>query len=276
VYRRVDAEAVRIMNDMGEQGLGLRRGGREFTAGDMWDVRNKSSWGTAGMDRDWALNEKYVTRLRERLSKVPAGSDEAQAIAKELMEARRASRITAKGKRISLAEWNDRAQKAYNKAYRKVTAGHDAEEAFQGLTHSQNAEAYADLNVLENDPLRTPFQREWAAQTASVTAYKAYHNRKLAGGGQLSQANAIQETFRGLEKDMRTKLMPLVRGSQRVPFHQQRRLRLMQRLCRRAGDGTIPPGLATRMLQRQFGVTLEEAVGEVTANLESAILLRGR
>jgi hypothetical protein len=85
VYRKVDAQAIEIMNTQ----MKLRRGGRQFTVDDMFDIRNKSSWGTAGMDRDWALNEKYVTRLKNELAAATPGSDKAEEIARELMEAQR-------------------------------------------------------------------------------------------------------------------------------------------------------------------------------------------
>ncbi|MBN1814239.1 MAG: hypothetical protein JXA14_20540 [Anaerolineae bacterium] len=273
VYREVDAQAIGIMN----QQMKLRRGGRQFTVDDMFDIRNKSSWGTAGMDRDWALNEKYINRLKNQFAAAAPGSDEAQAIARELMAARRRSAITMNDKRISLAKWNEQAEEAYRQAYKNVTKGQNADEAFQGLTQSQNPEAYADLGVLENNPVQTPFRRQWSAQTASVTAYKAYRNQQLVQRGLLSQGDAIQETFRGLEKDMRTKLRPLLEsGSQQVPFPRQQRLEQMERFFKRVGDGQIAPGQATQILQQHFGVTLDQAVEEITSNLETAVVVCGR
>jgi hypothetical protein len=145
------------------------------------------------------------------------------------------------------------------------------------LTQLQNAEAYADLNVLENNPVQTPFRQEWSAQTASVTAHKAHRNQELVADGFLSQGDAIQETFRGLEKDMRTKLMPLLEsGSQQVPLPRQQRLEQMQRFFKEVGAGEIPPGRATQILQQNFGVTLDQAVEEITSNLEVAVLACGR
>lgn len=89
IYGDVDPAVIARLNEMG-----VRRGGREFRGHDMYDIRNASSAGTVGADRDIALNEARQRDLESRLASVEPGSPEANRLQSELQQVRASNQIT--------------------------------------------------------------------------------------------------------------------------------------------------------------------------------------
>jgi len=190
----------------------------------------------------------------------------AHAVAK-LREAQRASQLGEGGQRLSLANFNQRAQKIYNAQYAQVTGG-NAEKAFQTFTTSGHVEAYKDISVLQNNPMAAPFSGQWAEQTGSVSAVKVYENFKL-----LSEGEAIQESARGLAKDISTKLAPLLKANPNVNPAQITYWQGMQRLLGEAGKGNVTPGQLLEMLNMdQSGIV--RMAERVSAGIQSAVQYR--
>lgn len=296
IYGEVDPRFVDMMNE-----LGVTRGGRPFNGDDMWDVRNQSSKGL-GMDRDFALNEKEIARLREALAGAEPGSEQARQLQEELLAAKRnaaleidaskyadfleqqranagsdaeRAQIEAQIERvnaqraagatsipISPSTWNDIAQDAYGRAYGEVT-GADARRAMQGITQQFNAEAYRDLNAIRNDPRNAPMDRSNAEQTASVSPYKTLHNAEAVHRGDLTAGEAIMENARGYSKDMSTKLLPTLANDPNVDPDKLGRLQAIQETMARIGSGEILPG--------QADGALKVATGDPTMTMERAM-----
>jgi hypothetical protein len=306
IYGDVDPAFVDKMNE-----LGVTRGGKPFTADDMWDVRNKSSKGL-GMDRDFALNEKEIVRIREELANAEPGSERAHVLQNELLnakanaqlemdagkyaeflEAQKAGRTRAEIERIdkqiekvnaaraagaekvpiSPSTWNNVAQDAYGKAYGEVT-GADAHKAMQGVTQVLNPEAFGDPNAIRNDVRNSPMDKARAEQTASVSPYKTFHNDEMARQGDLTAGEATMENARGYAKDMDTKLLPLLQSDPNVDPAKLGRLQAIQETMAAVGRGDILPGQADGALKVATGdpnMTMDRAMQQVDANLEAGI-----
>jgi len=227
------------------------------------------------MDRDVGLNEMLVTKWEGVVNQAEQGTDwHTHAVAK-LREAQRASQLGVGGQRMSLAKFNDRAQEIYNAQYARVTGGDikSAEKAFQQVTTSGNVEAYKDLNVLQNNPAATPFSGRWAEQTGSVSSVKVYENFKLANQGIISQGSAVQESARGLAKDISTKLLPLLKNNPSTSVQQLSYWQGMQKLLGESGKGNVTPGQLMQILGiDQTGMV---RLGEqVSAGIQSAVQYR--
>jgi hypothetical protein len=286
IYGEVDPRFVDIMNE-----LGVTRGGQPFTGDDMWDVRNQSSKGL-GMDRDFALNEKEISRLRDELAKVEPGSERAYELQQELLDAKARASLSIDAEKfteflgrqlegaktdaeraaiqrqieridaqratgatsipISPSTWNVIAQDAYGRAYGEIT-GTDATRAMQGITQQFNAEAYGDLNAIRNDPRNSPMDRAYAEQTASVSPHKTHHNAEAVHRGDLTAGQAIMENARGYSKDMITKLLPLLEGDPNVDPDKLGRLQAIQETMARIGSGQVLPGQADGELKLATG-----------------------
>ena len=295
VYGEVDPLFVDKMNEMG-----ITRGGEPFTGQDMWDVRNQSSKGL-GMDRDFALNEKEIVRIREELAKAEPGSERAHVLQQELFDAKnkgtlamdankyadylegqKAGKTPEEIKRIdaelarvdkqiaagatsipiSNATWNGLAQDAYGRAYGEVT-GADAHKAMQGVTTVFNPEAYDDPNAIRNDVRNSPMDRARAEQTASVSPYKTFHNDEMARHGDLTPGEATMENARGYAKDMDTKLLPLLQSDPNVDPAKLGRLQAIQETMAAIGRGEILPG--------QADGALKVATGDPNITMDSAM-----
>ena len=188
----------------------------------------------------------------------------------QLPHALRASQLGAGGQRLSLANFNERAQKIYDAQYAQVTSGdiHSARRAFQTFTTSGHVEAYKDISVLQNNPMAAPFSGQWAEQTGSVSAVKVYENFKL-----LSEGEAIQESARGLAKDISTKLAPLLKANPNVNPAQITYWQWMQRLLGEAGKGNVTPGQLLQTLNTdQTGII--RMAERVSAGIQGAIQSR--
>lgn len=261
-YRRIDRAFVDDMN-----AAGLQRGGRPFHEGDVKDVRNATS-SDVGMDRDLALNQRYENKLKDLLAKATPGSAEAQDLQRRLAQTQQATRITLNGKPISNADWNEKAQELYNKAFNRMT-GQDATKSLQTVTHSGHAEAYGDAHALVNNPSTAPLRAEHAAQTGSVTTYKG-----LTQHHGLEPHNALQEIARGTEKDIRTKLQPLLNG-QPVPPEKIAAIERERQFLESYGKhGKYFPSDAQRIAQERFGTTIEGLNERAGARIEFAIKFR--
>ena len=89
IYKTVDQGLLDRFKEMG-----LRRGGRDFTADDMMEFRNAASKGSVGMDRDYGLVENKYRELLDKLNRATPGSPEAQDLAKQLAEVRAQTTMT--------------------------------------------------------------------------------------------------------------------------------------------------------------------------------------
>jgi hypothetical protein len=267
IYRVVDRQVVKELN-----AAGFTRGGQPLTRADLVNFRNASSYGTVGMDRDVGLNEMLVKQWEGVVNQATPGTAwHAHAIAK-LREAQQASRLAEGGQSISLSNFNDRFQKIYEGAYRSVTGG-DPKLAFQTATTSGNVEAYKDLNVLQNNPLETPFSSQWAGQTGSVSAVKVHENFKMVSEGILSKGNAIQESARGLSKDIATKLVPLLKTNPGASSAQIQYWQSIQHVLGEAGKGNVTPGQLLQVLGTDESGIVRMAE-QVSAGIQSAAQFR--
>ncbi|MEE9513579.1 MAG: hypothetical protein V3V46_05835 [Anaerolineales bacterium] len=270
IYRVVDYRVARQLSNEG-----LTRGGQAFSRNDLMNFRNASSYGTVGMDRDVGLNQMLEQKWQGVVNQATPGTDwHAHAVAK-LRDAQRASRLAVGGQRISLANFNERAQAAYNAQYARVTGGdiHSADRSLQMVTTSQHPEAYADPRVLQNNPVAAPFSRRWAEQTGSVSAVKVYENFNMVKEGILSKGNAIQESARGLAKDISTKLIPLLKNNPSTSAQQFAYWQGMQRLLGEAGRGNVTPGQLLQVLGTDESGIVRLAE-QASAALQSAIQSR--
>ena len=267
IYRVVD---YRVAKQLSSEGF--TRGGQAFSRNDLMNFRNASSYGTVGMDRDVGLNQMLVQKWEGVVNQATPGTEwHAHAVAK-LQEAQRASQLGVGGQRISLVNFNERAQEIYNAQYASVTGG-NAARASQMVTTSGNVEAYRDMNVLQNNPMATPFSGRWAEQTGSVSAVKVYENFKLANDGIISHGSAVQESARGLAKDISTKLIPLLKNNPSTNVTQISYWQGMQKLLGEAGKGNSTPGQLMQILGiDQTGMV---RLGEqVSAGIQSAVQYR--
>ncbi|MCK5319733.1 MAG: hypothetical protein KAJ55_17610, partial [Anaerolineales bacterium] len=270
IYRVVDHRVAKALNSEG-----ITRGERAFSRNDLMNFRNASSYGTVGMDRDVGLNQMLEQKWQGVVNQATPGTDwHAHAVAK-LRDAQRASRLAVGGQRISLANFNERAQAAYNVQYARVTGGdiHSADRSLQMVTTSQHPEAYADPRVLQNNPLAAPFSRRWAEQTGSVSAVKVYENFNMVKEGILSKGNAIQESARGLAKDITTKLIPLLKNNPSTNPAQISYWMGRQRLLGEAGRGNVTPGQLLQVLGTDESGIVRMAE-QASAALQSAIRSR--
>jgi hypothetical protein len=267
IYRVVD---YRVAKELSK--AGFTRGGRGISRTDFTNFRNASSYGSVGMDRDVGLNEMLVKRWEGVVNQATPGTDwHAHAVAK-LREAQRASQLAEGGKRISLANFSDRAQKVYDKVFQRVTGGDikSAKRALQVVTSSQHPEAYIDHNVLQNNPAATPFNPIWREQTGSVSALKVHENFNMVREGLLSNGNAIQESARGLAKDISTKLIPLLKSNPTTNVSQISYWQGMQGLLGEAGKGNITPGQLLQTLGTDESGLIRLAE-QTSAGIRSAI-----
>lgn len=233
-YNQVDRHFVNRLNQQG-----VRIGGRPVSLDDFAEIRNQSSMGTPGMDRDLASLQ---------------GS----------------SQITVNGQNINNAQANQLFQQTYNQSYAGVT-GTSADDALQTVTWDQHVEAFADRNVLQNDPLSYPFQAGHAAQTASVNVHKANHLLNMVKEGRISEANAIQEICRGTSKEIHSKIGLLASGSSKVPPDKLHELLEIRNYLGQVGRGQIPPGTAAAEIQQKFGTDLQGLVERVGGVFEMLI-----
>jgi hypothetical protein len=270
IYRVVD---YRVAKELSKEGF--TRGGQAFSRSDLMNFRNASSYGSVGMDRDVGLNELLVKKWEGVVNQATPGTDwHAHAVSK-LRQAQQASQLAQGGKRISQADFTHQAQKVYDKVYARVTGGDEkcAERAFQVVTSSKHPEAYIDHKVLQNNPAAVPFTGKWAEQTGSVSALKVHDNFNMVEDGLLSNGNAIQESARGLAKDISTKLIPLLKTSPTPNVSQISYWQGMQRLLGEAGKGNITPGQLLQTLGTDESGIIRLAE-QTSAGIRSAIQSR--
>jgi len=109
--------------------------------------------------------------------------------------------------RVTAHSLNVDAQKAWNEAYR-ATTGYSASRSFETFTSSAHVEAYRDLAWLGDDIIRHAKVHEiraaWSGQAADITAIKA---REMLHHPHLSRLQGMAEASRGMEKDIRGKLL---------------------------------------------------------------------
>jgi hypothetical protein len=94
---------------------------------------------------------------------------------------------------------------------------------------------------------------------------KVYENFKL-----LSEGSAIQESARGLAKDIATKLIPLLKTNPNVNPAQITYWQGMQRLLGQAGQGNVTPGQLLQTLNTDKSGIIRMAE-RVSAGIQGAI-----
>lgn len=183
VHRETESGFRRLMSERGYEGT------QDWA---MAEFRNASSAGTVGMDYDIGLLRRFVD----------GGAREGRA----LLEIP----FTKGGLRVSPGQLQAEASRAWEAAYR-ATTGRSARRSFETLTTSTHPEAYGDLAWLGNEQLRHvnigELRAAQAGQAGDVTLFKgmeALHNPDLG-----AVAGTI-EASRGMAKDIRTKLLPLI------------------------------------------------------------------
>jgi hypothetical protein len=256
IYRIVDN---RVAKQLAKQGFA--RGGRAFTRHELIDFRNASSYGTVGMDRDVGLNQMLEHKWEQVVRQATPGTEwHTHAMAK-LRAAQKASQLTQHGRHVSYATLQNEMEPLYKDIYHKVTGG-NADAAFQTPTGPLHPEAYIDHGVLKYNPVVTPFSKQWAWQTAQVTPLKVHHNFQLVAKGILSRGNAVQESARGLAKDISTKFLPILKAKPGVNPAQISHLQGMHQLLDQAGKGNMRPGELLQTLGGESGlIRLAEQTG---------------
>jgi hypothetical protein len=236
IYQVVDHRVAKALTK-----AGFTRGGRAISRSDFTNFRNAKSFGTVGMDRDVGLNrmleEKWAKVLRDAKPGT-AWYEHAQA---KYQAAQKASRLAQNGGRVSYSTFQHESQKLYDKIYQQVT-GASSKGSFQLATGPKHPEAYADPHALINNPVEAPLSRMWAHQTGSVSALKVHENFQLVKDGVLSKGNAIQESARGLAKDISGKLIPLLKSKPGLDPGSVNYWQGVHQLLKQAGDGNIRPG----------------------------------
>ncbi len=264
VLNKAQEDTVAALNAQG-----FTRGGRKLTTGDLIDLRNAKSMGTVGMDRDLALNQMAYRRTLAELENAAPNSQRAQDLLEELKQFKGTSQLELNGVPVSAPKANDAFQQAYNKAYKAATGGQDAGKALQAVTQSKHPEAYQDLPVLKNDALGYPPDPKWAAQTGSVTTFKSYMNPH-----ELSAGSALQETARGVAKDISTKLEPLMhyKGADPAAYQRVMDMKVFLGDC---GKGIYTPTQMELLSQQKFGTSINGLAQQVDSNLTAIIKQTG-
>lgn len=253
----------------------VRRGGAPMSGDDFFDVRNVKSGSSPGMDRDWALVQEPYRQARDnfirQLRDTAPGSKEAERLHAALTELRNRSQITINGRPVSDAEAAEFFQQQLNTSFEKVT-GESAEDAMQLVTHRQHPEEYADMPAaLANDSTKTPFNRSWATQTASVNPHKTHTFVNSVRDGTFNDYDGIQEIARGTSKEIGQKIRQLMEVNANVPSEKLTRLVDMHELLDKIGKQGIDPGKGLLEFQDRFGVTLTGAAEETGSIFEQLI-----
>jgi hypothetical protein len=179
------------------------------------------------------------------------------------------------GDHVTPTNVRNSAQQAYNQEYQQATRtaqtpdGFDARKALQGVTDSTHPEAYADLNVLKNDPANVKLSSASAEQTGSVTSFKGYEAAKEAEQT-VGKVNVFQETARGTAKDIDSKLIPLLNTNGATPESMQR-IQDVRDFLSDVGKGKYMPSEAEAICQTQFKTNIQGLTDQVSSNISASI-----
>ncbi|MFE5587362.1 hypothetical protein [Kitasatospora sp. NPDC056531] len=261
VLTKAHEDTVALLNAQG-----YKRGGQPLTIDDLTDLRNAKSVGTVGMDRDLALQQMAYRQTLAQLEKASPTSQRAEDLYKRLQDLRASDQLTLNGVPVSPSNANKDFQAAYHEAYGAATGGQNADKALQSVTQSKHPEAYQDLPVLKNDALGYPPDPKWAAQTGSVTTYKSYMNVK-----ELSPGSALQETARGVAKDISTKLEPMMYYYQGADPGAYQRVMDMKTFLGDCGKGVYAPTQMELLSQQKFGTSINGLAQQVDSNLAAFV-----
>jgi hypothetical protein len=263
VYRVVDHRVAKQLT-----AAGFTRGGKPISRTDFMNFRNASSVGTVGMDRDVGLNQMLEQKWAQVVREATPGTEwHAHAMSK-LRAAQKASQLARQGGRVSHSNFQHEADKLYKEAYQHVT-GASATESSQVLTGPMHPEAYADPHALQNNPLAAPFSKDFAGQTGSVSALKVHENFQMVAKGDMLQAHAIQESARGLAKDIANKLIPLLKARPGGAPVELNYWQAMHQVLDQAGKGNIRPGELLQTLGGEDGII--RLAEQTSAGIQGAI-----
>ncbi|MEI4196091.1 hypothetical protein [Roseovarius sp. E0-M6] len=239
-------------------------------------IRNRSSAGTVGLDDDIRLLEpSLLDTLDDGVTPRYSGSND-PALLKARADFRKS--LTRRGESASLAQWEQDAKTAMEKAYRE-TAGYAASDARVNMTTSVNPEAYSDIGLLTGDG----GSAGWAEQTSGVTQTKirdgveaaeamglgsSNPNTSLSGAALEAAATETKVASRELLKDLVGKAMR-TRPDVALPRKVERQLSILDGLSR----GILDPAVANRQLINETGTTLAKTMETLGGQVEVLLKL---
>ena len=161
------------------------------------------------------------------------------------------------GKQVSLAHFQNDAQKCLNSAYSKVTGGRSAEASLINLTTSQHKEAFVNTLLLKggDDIPWNEVSRYDIAQAGDVW------RTKMQEAGGLPRMEALVEQSRAAGKEMNTKFLPYLRekiyrtrtgGNPQLANRMEKSLQYWETINRyyeRIGRTETDPGTIWRLTQ---------------------------
>jgi len=226
-HEAVEKEWQKIMVD---------KGYHDVPSWNLRDFRNSSSAGSVGMDYDRGIIDKGRTFSKDYV-------------------------------RVSTAAMNEDAQKAWNEAYRKVT-GHSAERSWETITTSVHKEAYSDLAWIGDETCKHVKVNEIlagrAGQAGDVTAVKAFD---MFNDPKLTRLQGLVEASRGMSKDIKTKLLPVLEQSGKqfpnTAARHAENARYWQEVQKILDTAAADPIEADKKMRLLTGKSITEVVGDV-------------
>jgi hypothetical protein len=223
------------------------------------------------MDRDVGLNQMLEQKWAQVVREATPGTEwHAHAVAK-LRAAQKASQLARQGGRVSYSTFQHEADRLYKEAYHHVT-GASATKSSQVLTGPMHPEAYADPHALLNNPVEAPFSVRWAGQTGSVSALKVHENFQMVNEGAMKFGNAVQESARGLAKDIGNKLIPFLKARPGGAPVELTYWQAIHKLLDQGGKGNIRPGELLETLGGKDGII--RLAEQTSAGIQGAIQSR--
>lgn len=298
----LDGRLLQVVDERFEAGM-LARG---WSPQAVREFRNQASAGSARLDRDLGIVEPSLADKifdpaigADRLKYAGANDPDFLLDTRAFREG-----LTRHGAQASLDDWARDAAEVYDDAYRgrtlelTTTPGEEALQfsaasARQHLTTSRDREAFRDVAVLLNNPEAVPFSRTWSGQTADVTRIKVDEGitglralglegaettvrlpANLNAGSTLTE---IQIAGRELIKDLDTKVVPAIMARNRelsegggsllgFTGRQEREIAILRAMA--SGDGGMSPVVADRLLRRDGGGGLGEAMARLSGTIE--------
>lgn len=179
-------------------------------------------------------------------------------------------KIDGKVRRITPEDLQKVGQEQLKEAFKDVF-GRESGEAMVEFTTTYHPEAYRDVRWLGKKGMKTACaydtDPEWTQQAADVTDFKV--NRLPKDHPSLGYYGTMQENCRGLAKDMKTKLQPLLKEANNPEA--AKHLKNIQKTMEQFSRNEIGPLEAERRLRILTG----NADGVVETSQRFSVLLQG-
>ncbi|MEA3347843.1 MAG: hypothetical protein U9Q39_02145, partial [Pseudomonadota bacterium] len=182
--------------------LDKRMGEAGFSKQRYKTFSNSSSKGKVGMDVDIGIDKEPPRYIMNADNKIIPNK------AHTKWRNNLTHTVNGKTNRISPHEFQKAGHKQLKAAFKDVY-GREPGEAMVEFTTSYHPEAYRDINWLGGKPGVYSTDRNWTQQAADVTDFKV--NNLGRDHPSLGYYGNMQESCRGLVKDMDTKLEPMLR-----------------------------------------------------------------